>query len=282
MDLIKNVFDLSEKFMQNPKHVEINQAEISNMVSVMAAEGKSEFEEKYEIDEKTKKEIMLQLVASSINYCYWYGTHKIRPGSSSASKMFGLVRQAYDNNRKTFYTNLAQSLLLNRFPLVESRLHHILEVMSKGDLFINDILDSDTNGPIDSLLETLVINFPGYASDMFLKRAFLFFLMLHRTFGWYSDALNVCPVPADYQVPKVLWAEGCLHYSKELQTKIYNDELIPQHSREECEIRAATILACREFVKQLGWNISEVDGWFWLKRNQYNDCPFHLTVTTDY
>lgn len=282
MDLIKNVFYLSEKFMQDPKHVKIDWVNTSSITSIMAADGKSEFKEKHEIDEKTKEEIMLQLVAGSINYCYWYGTHEIRPGNSSSSKMFELVRQAYNKNRIEFYNDLVPLLSLNRLPLVEKRHVHVAEAMAKGDSFINDILTSDKRGGIDWLLENLVANFPGYASDMFLKRAFLFFLMLHRTFGWYPDALNVCPVPADYQVPKVLWAEGCLRYSKELQNKIYNNELIPQHSREECEIRAATILVCQEFVKQLGWNISEVDGWFWLRRNQYNDCPFHLTVTTDY
>ena len=49
---------------------------------------------------------------------------------------------------------------------------------------------------------------------------------------------------ADYRVPQVLAHEGVLVYSSELQDRLSRKEEIPFGDPDECEIRAASILAC--------------------------------------
>jgi hypothetical protein len=116
---------------------------------------------------------------------------------------------------------------------------------------------------------------------MFLKRASLFFLQLYRTLGWFEDAMRYLPVPADYQVPKMLRHFGCFTYLDPLRTMVEQGALIPSGSLWECEIRAATVVVCKFLQIQTGWNVSEIDSWLWLRRKECTD-PFHLTVTTDY
>jgi hypothetical protein len=89
------------------------------------------------------------------------------------------------------------------------------------------------------------------------------------------------PVPADYQVPKMLEHFGCLKYKTSLSNKIASHSIIPKYSLEEVSIRGATILVCDRLAELTGWNKSEIDSWLWLRRKECTK-PFHLTVTTDY
>jgi len=130
-------------------------------------------------------------------------------------------------------------------------------------------------------LMSLVTTFPGFASDLFLKRASLFFMQMYRKLGWYEKMMSYLPVPADYQVPKMLKHFGCIKYKEPLNTIVEVGELIPKGSIMECEIRAATIIVCELLRQQTKWNMSEIDSWLWLRRKECND-PFHLTITTDY
>ena len=116
---------------------------------------------------------------------------------------------------------------------------------------------------------------------MFLKRAFLLSIMLYRRLQWFKDDIDIIPVPADYQLPKVLEGWGCINYSYTLSDKVQGGELIPSGSLEECEIRAATILVCKRLAELSGHKMCDIDTYLWLKRNEI-DKPFHLTITTNY
>ena len=89
------------------------------------------------------------------------------------------------------------------------------------------------------------------------------------------------PVPADYQIPKMLEGMGCINYNYILSEKIQNGELIPAGSIEECEIRAATMLAGKRLAELSGKTMCDIDTYLWLKRKEV-DKPFHLTITTNY
>lgn len=280
MNVFESVFNLAKRFMMDPKFVEIDWAAVNRLAKEMTEKGSIKFTEPKENVEV--KDVMLQLVGGAINYCYWYGAHNIRPNGCSSGKMFEIVSESYDRDPDEFIWKLKNNLILNRFPLVEERIKHASEVIENGDLFITLLNQSYKNGPIEDFASRLVTVFPGYGSDMFLKRASLFFLMLYRFFGWFKDATHNLPVPTDYQVPKALHAEKCMIYTQELYHKVHDEILIPKGSREECEIRAATILICEELQGLTGWSISDVDGWFWLRRHEYDNWPFHLTITTDY
>jgi hypothetical protein len=290
MKLIDSVFDISEEFMKSPKYVHINYDRIAYLANKMLEEGKREFITE-STGEKEKEVVFKELIASSINYCYWYGSSNIRPNGCSSGKMYEVVNKAvdthnYNNDRlETIKSLLRTSLAVGRFPLLEERVRHIDEIISVMGYGYASVVSTykELDHPEYYYFENLISFFPGFASDIFLKRASLFFLQLYRTFGWFEELVHYLHIPADYQVPKILRGFGAIEYKAPLDHMVNYGQLIEKGSIMECEIRAATILVCEELQKQLGWNwnAADVDGWLWLRRKEV-DMPFHLTITTDY
>lgn len=293
MNLVEDVFELAESFMK-PKEpaefVQMNMLKIKLLSHAMIESGKPLFSPPFNqpATNNTLKGIALELVGSSINYCYWYGKSTIRPGCASSTTMGNLLEQAFfeykGENHLLFNNSITvfQELLIqNRFPMIEQRIKHLDELRSMGEDFCIEIENNHT--AITPHLDRLITLFPGFASDMFLKRASLFFIQLYRRFEWYSfeKYLHFLHVPADYQIPKMLNYYGCLEYNSSLQNMIQKNQLIPKHSQAECEIRSATILTMREICKRTGWTIVDVDAWLFIRRHDVNG-PFHLTITTDY
>lgn len=290
-DIIKGVFDLSQEILDNDiSHVEINENKIEELGQKMLDDGPVVFYS----EEPSQKgyvtgipaQVAKELVANSINYCYWYSSHDIRPNGCSSTVMYDAVEGAFDNNDdlmfETKINNLLIELAIRRFPLLEERKRHLLDLCEgrKADNFITMVTSKSYSGK--ALFNQMVEKFPGYASDMFLKRASLFFIQLYRRFGWYKDDLmNELFVPADYQVPKILKHFECIKYSDDLEYNIRNNELIPADSIKEAQIRAATIIACRLLQRITKWNVADIDTYLWTKRKLTNE-PFHLTLTTAY
>jgi len=284
MEIIESVFDLANRFMEDPEYVLINEDGIKETVSKMLKDGPMPFTEKKTYTDFEKHYIILeQLTGGAINYCYWYGTSNIRPLDCSSSKMFKVVedsaKQYLIQDFHSFFSKIKRELAKQRFPLLEERIKHINEIQDNHYHFVTPLIKKEKS--FNELFTMMIELFPGYASDMFLKRASLFFMMLYRIFGWYEEELHQIHIPADYQVPKMLNYFGCLDYSPELKEAITSNQLFPKGSQAECEIRSASIIACQKLCQKTGWNAAEVDGWFWLKRKECN-FPFHLTVTTDY
>ena len=286
MNLVNSVFEIAEKFTKNSTHVFINDKEIDYVVNDMKLTSPPKFPKAEQSN--IFKTCLTQLVGGSINYCYWYGSANVRPGEASSGKMFALVEEAFDR-----YGNFAGSqkfdtcldiliklLSLERFPMLEERIKHLNELRINGERFIETVIKYKYED-IEHLLNSMVQIFPGYASDIFLKRAFLFFAMLNRNFEWFEEDMHTLPVPADYQVPKMLQHQNILYYEDELLDAIDNEVLITKGSIVECEIRAATIIACKRICEKSGWTMPQVDGFFWLRRKEATN-PFHLTVTSDY
>jgi len=232
--------------------------------------------------------INYELIANSVNYCYWYGRGDIRPQGSSSCKMYQLLDESY-NFDVYYYDSIDvfyQKLVENRFPLIEDRCRHIKEVIDidtyPSDSFkaLCDIILDQCN--VNEIISCLTQNYPGYASDMFLKRAQLFIMQVQRGLNIFSEGeIKKLTVPADYQLPKMLRYFDCIHYSDDLQNDIERSKLIPKGSIQEIEIRAATIVACDMLAEISGTNTMVVDNFLWQSRKECND-PFHLTITTDY
>ncbi len=284
MNVIQSVFEISEEFMKNPEHVFVCEDKVLETAELMMDSGVEKFSFSNECvitDKEVMTSIYKELIGNAINYCFWYGKHDVRPGGSSSNLMHGLLDKSFSRfgifNKELvdYYISL---LTEYRFPLLEERIKHLNELVLSIDKFVRMVFASKAF--LSVLFETLTQLFPGYGSDIFLKRASLFFIQLNRRFGWWFD-VNFLPIPADYQVPKMLEHYGCIVYSEELKNKISSHELIPKHSVQECEIRAATVLVAQKLSRLTNWGISDVDSWLWLRRNECRK-PFHLTITTDY
>jgi len=290
MSIINSVFEISKEFIKDPKHVTIDYDTIPEVAQVMKDTGVNKFGFGTEVDplelepKAVKKLVFMELLGNSINYCYWYGKYNIRPSGSDSNMMYKLLEETFEKfPEKTPDTEVIDEYvcLLSeyRFPLLEERAKHLLEAADSSTDVIREILKDQEF--VYKPFETLVRTIPGYASDMFLKRASLFFIQLNRRFGWYPESIQSLPIPADYQVPKMLEHYKCIIYSEDLKNKIGNHVLIPKHSLEECEIRAATIIVSKLLSILVGWTVSDIDSWLWLRRKECSN-PFHLTITTDY
>jgi len=284
MELVNSVFNIAEEFMKNSEFVFMNKPSIELLSKEINKTVKYKPEKQY----PSFKEIMIELVASSINYCYWYGKSTIRPNGSSSSYLYENIKNVfydYDETAPDSFEESIQTLISNlsmkRFPLLEERVQHLNQLVKNrnGETFVN-LLDKKEYSP-EFYFNELVTTFPGFASDIFLKRASLFFLQLYREFGWFEEMMDKLFVPADYQIPRVLNHYGCINYIEKVDKKIINSKLIPKHSKLECEIRSATILTIEQLCNNTGWNVSDIDVYLFNKRYSV-EKPFHLTITTDY
>ncbi len=277
--IVDKVFQVvDDALAKTPTHVEIEWKAVERQIEKMRKDGPPSFFEdtdKYKLGIYT--EVLKELVASSINYCYWYGVSDIRPNNVSSTAMYDCLEYAFDNTESFEDTIriLIELLSSNRFPMLEERKRHLLELLEdrKGEDFAKMVANKM------GTMELICQNFQGFASDILLKRASLFFIQIYRKYGWYKDM--VLPVPADYQVPKILRHFGCIQYAPTLEEDIYEGKLIPKHSLEEIQIRAATIRVCEAMRKELGWHIGDVDTYLWTRR-KLTDMPFHCTITCDY
>jgi hypothetical protein len=284
MKLVDDVYELAESFMRKSTYVKLNEEAIAATAKRILQVGPSSFRPPHEVH---NEEIIClsEIIGNSINYCYWYGRSDVRPLNCRSSKMYDQVMTGltyFDwNNLDEVIEKIIVLLAMNRFPLLEERAFHLRELVKTDASQLALKITKADHVDCEPFLHQLIGSYTGYASDMFLKRASLLFLQLYRKLGWFRESMYVLHVPADYQVPKVLEHYGCIEYSEGLKVMIDFHMPLPKHSVYECEIRAATILACKKLADITKWNLSDIDAWFWLGSKEI-DGPFHLTITTDY
>jgi hypothetical protein len=300
--------DISSELMKNPKYVTYDEKRITEVAGNLKKkiDEQKEFWMGYPIwfepEVRGKEEIdyMLmcyELMAGAVNYQYWYAKSDMRPNDSGATKMYAMLDESFElagsihnvghrvvceDACKHFMDMIASQ----RLPNAEKRIYHVQEIldsMKDGPNVISNMVKAIHLDclPVETFLRTIVSTYHGYAGDMFLKRPFLVAMMLYRRVQWFKSDISRLPIPADYQVPKMLRWLGCIQYSKELSDRIDNDMLIPAGSLMEAEIRAATIQACKLLALSSGLSMCDVDTYLWLNRKQCTD-KFHLTTTTDY
>lgn len=283
--MIESVFAIADQFMDNPEHVTINRDVLSKVSDEIPGR------QPLQIKRLPLPDLLTyELMAAAVNYCYWYGRHDVRPACGGASKMYEMLDIAWDCavgfgdfEFDECFVSFKNLLAEQRFTLLEHRVRHLEEIEFQTEFILN-LSDAIVKPEfdIDEWLTELCITVPGFGSDVFLKRACLFFMMVQRRTGIIEERqIRRLPIPADYQIPKMLRWKGVLDYSRKLSDLIANHELIPAGSLMECEIRAASIVACEQLAELSGKSMCEVDDYLWSNRHNCND-PFHLTVTTDY
>jgi len=311
IDVVQRVHDTALAVMADGYHVTIDQITLGETAQEMIDNPLPE----KQVDEDKVKQIpdlesniagaviLEELVADSINYCYWLYDSDYRPSGAGSTLMRELLKKNFNTfaaikneisleyELRRFY----KSMLLKGFPLMDKRREHLMALLRPVYSLATTGAKPTELGVASYILvrgiqqdlrfedafKFLIREIDGYGDDPFLKRAFLFFLQLNRIFGLYEEGIKMLPVPADYQVPKMLHYYGILKYSKPLEWKVRKGTHFMENGPEEMSIRAATILACEMLCEETGWSPSEVDGWFFVRRNECED-PFHLCITSNY
>lgn len=302
MVYIDTVWTLAQQFVADATMVTINDAKIWDVATEIVDTQKNqlpvpaEFTKHVSPPDEIRKMFLYELIANSVNYCFWYGRHDIRPNDVSSSKMYALLDESFhhiDELKKTRTMDRYQELedviedftgklSRARFPLIDCRVRHLEEILDRHDLL--SVIDTDVERgkhSVDEWLDFLVTSFPGYAKDLFLKRAFLFIMQMYRRCGLFAEEMFKIPVPADYQIPKMLRWTGCIVYDRELSWIVDENVIVPSGSFIECEIRAATIVAVKRIADAANCTCEEVDTYLFARRYFCSE-PFHLTITTDY
>lgn len=313
IDMVEKTWQIVNQFTKNPSHVMIRDHGIDFLVKAIKEYLKNKHANIRKEYPKWMNEVDLQgiskdylvtsyeFILDSINYNFWYGKHDIRSNGSSAHELSKMLDHVFtlaiqhEYRPKKLCSNVIYGMKIllstNRYPNLENRLKHLDEVHrtfyndnNEYTWFFKFVEDIESNGSdisINWVLENLISYYPTYASDMFLKRAFLFVISMYRRLGIFYNQINDVPIPADYQIPKMLLFYGAIHYESCLLNKVKNHVLIPSGSLEECEIRASSILACKLIADQAGCSMADVDSFLFSNRKVCQE-PFHLTITTDY
>src|SRR3990167_1085828 len=313
------VLETVEPVIRKLKDVYINEGAIEGFKETVKA---SELEDSELSDETTPKggtdeqNIGFIIVYNTLNFCFW-GEPKwtIEINGQSYDGSAGLLRaviRAVDEGynlvdpeylSRIREKDLAQILRGNiLIPLFFERLSLLQRlgalVLEKFEGKFSKILDIAENDAVEIVL-TLANDLPEIFNDVanevrFYKRAQLVPGMISdlTKIGIVSrriENLDKLTAFADYKVPQLLRKYGILEYSSKLADKIDNKIEIPAGSKEEVEIRAATIWAVELVTKALKpifpqATAAKIDGVFWFRGQikSPNDKPYHRTRTIWY
>ncbi|KAG6974513.1 hypothetical protein JG688_00003021 [Phytophthora aleatoria] len=146
------------------------------------------------------------------------------------------------------------------------------------------------------LVDQFVATFPGFDDHYeihgekvyLLKRAQLAVACIHRRFKDSEPKLifadiNELTAFSDNVLPCVLHALGVLEYDAELEARINRGEELPA-GKEECELRAAAVVACDQIVAESKGRIGtlELDFYLWRvgKEDRFRSLERHATRDT--
>ena len=188
-------------------------------------------------------------------------------------------------------------------PLIADRLNNLREVgQVLLDKYRGQFIHAITAAEHSSarLVEILTRDFPSFRDIAeyegqpvpLYKRAQLLVSDLWGAFegkswGAFTD-LNALTAFADYKLPQMLREHGILVYDLALAQKVDSRTIIPARSREEVEIRAATVQACelvRDILAKAGVDLMafQVDWLLWRQsQKMLAQHPYHLTRTIYY
>lgn len=239
-----------------------------------------------------------ELCYSAINFCYWEGSCANRPAGGSiearALVFYHFEVPMYPDGSPaataprterelvTFLEATAKAFRKSSFPLAVERASLIDELIRQMDV-VKTLWERCVGGltTAEYDLTLLLSAFPGFGTDPLLKRAFFFFCILDRVYGHASGTAKLMPLPADYQVPKVLRGAGVITYSDELNRLIESETPLTSGCVIESSIRGSAIEAVRLIADTIGRSEAEVDEWLWCSRNKVPG-KFHLCRTTNY
>ncbi len=287
------VVNFAKQFCSKPKYVFINEKNIARLArefpyykNLLQWGERTNYVVLDQGEKLTKSQtIVFELMANSINYCYWYGYPTVRPCGSSSVKMYELLKRSWKLYSGEFgitagiVYRLIELMTFYRFPLLSERVKH-LEELTQSPGGIERVVSAVNTCDATELLRKVANSFVGFGEDLFLKRAQLFIFALLRR-GIEIPGFEKLSVPADYQLPNVLRKLEILKYSRKLKKKVDDFDLIIKGSRMEVELRAATIIACDKLSKASGYNSMEIDNFLWQLRKKVSNTH-HCTITTDY
>jgi len=228
-------------------------------------------------------------INASLQYSFFLANSKIRFDNMDSFWVMGMLddifRDAKVESTQDIYKlrdKINEKLIASNITLLDTRVITVNEVFKKLDFieYGNSFLDIKHS---IEMLKKLVC----FKKDIFFKKG-LFAIMISnrmmpklRENKKYKKELYSLPLPADYQIPKMLRHFGLIEMSKELANIIASNIPLPENSEMELNIRAATIQASRKIAKNNNISVDDVDAYLFMLRKECN-LKHHICSTTNY
>ena len=192
--------------------------------------------------------------------------------------------------------NIFRSANKTEVPLLTERMNNLQEagtvLMQKFDGQFFNVLEQSTYDAVE-LVKSVYTNFSSFRdvstlngkTVMLLKRAQIVACDINYITKKPLKRIEELTAFADYKLPQMLRMFGMIEYSPELANRIDTQILIPHDSREEVEIRAATIWGVELLRQHLKiYTAAQIDNAVWLlSQNLQNTAqPYHRTRTIFY
>lgn len=303
----------TKPFVETPKYVQINYQVLDNLaqkVQDRLAVGLPERDEEFFSFGDYQQDVQVVFLENVVNFCFWAEKGKEKwkvefngKEEDGAAALRLVFERAIHGGVPILDAEYLSNLTLEKvreifrpsngieIPLIEKRHESLVEagrvLLEKFDGFYSNLIkDSD----YDAILITkkTIENFKSfddsYEGVSFYKRAQL-------------NAFDIAQIPsdqkitntdqltamADYKLPQLLRFMGVIKYSSELAGKVDSWSLIEAGSREEIEIRAATIWAIELVSQKLEISAGLADrAIWWLSRELDINQPYHRTYSVYY
>lgn len=316
--VLEKVLKTARFVVKRASLVKINKEKIKNLAKIWKKKKWKPQKWNYKIHffDGTENSAQFILILDSLNFCFWPKEWKVNfegkwysGYEALAASLKRAVKKGYPLFDAKYLEKISLSDLQKIFegkgeiPLIERRqkiLREVGKVLQKNfeGKFSNLIKKAKKDA--QRLVWLLIKNFPSFKDERkylskkiyFLKRAQILVADLHLSFSGKSwgEFFNIQKLTAfsDYKLPQVLHHFGILNYKKELLEKILQKKLIKEGSKEEVEIRAATIVAVeilKKALKKEGLKFFsfEIDNVLWnLSQKLKLKYPHHLTLTQCY
>lgn len=267
-----------------------------------------------------ERDIQLVFIEDTVNFSFWSDKDKPKwcvewPSGNKIHGGWYALKACFDRglkeNPKILDAGYLSSISLNdtkyffrgaddaEIPLLKERVYNFREagkvLLENFDgKFINALHESQFDAL--KLVDIIVKNFSSFRDVSILDGEEIFFLKRAQivasdiSYVLSNNSLSLKNMErltafADYKLPQILRMFGVIKYSAALAEKVDNFIELPHDSREEIEIRAATIFSVELLKKEIktmsAW---EIDNTLWLMSQdiQNSALPYHRTRTIYY
>jgi len=299
--------------VQKARFVKINHPNLNNFVSKMNLSNINNFFDSDVLNKinNYEKQMNILFIFGCMNFRFWTvvdSENKDLNSSNRDKKILKIINNLITNNKTKSLGDYLDNLSLTKFakffyfiPYSKERWQNVQESglilrYRFKDSFINLLKEAG----FDALkaLSLIIKFFPSFDDRAvydgreveFHKRAQILLYDIANLNTGFTKLKNIDKLigGADYKIPQLLRHLGILKYSKDLEKKIDNKQLIAPGTYEEIEIRASTLVAldiikAKLNKKNKSINTMKIDRYLWiLSKKIKNMKPHHRTISFFY
>lgn len=308
--------------VERARYVRLNEEKIDALAALIDKQARRKpilKKEQFGLIDQTDTGAQLVFLEDVVNFCFWPEADKpkweVKDEYGRKTDGWVALTQCFRRARAAGKPVLDAKYLVNakdsdwreffrgedgvQIPLLKQRIRNLKEagrvLLKKYDGHFKNVIRA-ANFDAVKLVELIINDFPSFRDVAlydgrkisFYKRAQIavydIYLMFQGENWGKLDNIDVLTVFADYKLPKFLREAQVLEYTRPLAEKVDNLTKLRAGSRQEVEIRAATIAACALISARLNIPAARVDNALWdlTQKETAKSRPYHRARTIFY